>query len=163
MYCSSIYFPICVIAISCFLGMCSKSNEILLSSNQLIEYQIPGGGYGIVVPIDGISFSQAKKIARERAAQITVAEGKRYFTVDSEKVTTVMKSEGGDRGYSGNLYQEIIIDRGFNQTDRQGMDLQETKTYRALRFTFTIYDRRPLIGGVDSCKYTKCPNTKYHK
>lgn len=150
-------FYICVITASFFLGMCSHSSSYVNLSERMIEYQLDGGQYAIVVVMDGVSVKKAKQIARQRAAQITALQGDRYFTIDSEEQTEVIKPNQGfeNQRFYGNMYQELIIegDFGRNQINRQP---PISRMYPAIRLVFTPYLKRPSQNAIDACKLTDC-------
>lgn len=148
---------ICLIAMTCFFGMCSHTASYVHLSDRMIEYQLDGGQYAVVVVMDGISARQAKKIARQRAAEITASQGDRYFTVDSEEETQVIKSTNGygNQRFYGNMYQELIIEQDFGRSsiDRR---MPNTNMYPAVRLVFTPYLKKPSRSAIDACKLTDC-------
>ena len=138
------------------LGACANPNvrRYVGASERVIEYQLDGNQHAVVVAMDGISAPQARQIARQRAAEIAVELGDRYFTIDSEEQTRVVKSE--DRGLSdqqsrGNLYHELIIEGNFSR--RQSAASQ---AYPAIRLVFTSYKQKPSLRAIDACTLTDC-------
>src|SRR5579872_1339929 len=100
----------CFVAVVALVGMCTNGagGRVLAQSNQLIEYQVQGDQYAVIVVQDGLSEGEAKKKARQRAAEITVQNGGRYFTVDSEIETRVLQPSGdwpNNQNTPGNMYQ----------------------------------------------------------
>jgi len=157
---------ICVVAVTALVGMCSKSDNVkyVAISDQLIEYQLEGDQYAVVVVQDGMGASEAKKMARQRAAEITVQVGGRYFTVDSEETTQVMRSDQdqigtGNQGFYGNMYQELIIEGDFGKSsmERQQYQMAPVVRYDATRLVFTIYSQKPRgKSAIDACTLTEC-------
>lgn len=148
---------VCFIAMACLFGMCSHTASHVNLSDRMIEYQLDGGQYAVVVVVDGISPKEAKKIALQRAAEITAAQGDRYFTVDSEESTQVVKSDQGydNQRFYGNMYQELIIEQDFGRTSIQRQP-QNSALYPAIRLVFTPYLKKPSHNAIDACKLTDC-------
>ena len=123
----------------------------------MIEYQLDGGQYAVVVVMDGVPTKEAKQIARQRAAEITASQGDRYFTIDSEEEMQIIKSNQGygNQRFYGNMYQELIIegDFGRNRINRQPPALG---MYPAVRIVFTPYLKKPSRNAIDACKLTDC-------
>ena len=140
--------------ISCYK---TKDTEYLGKTPEVIEYQIFETQYAVVIPVYKKSRALAQKMAMQRAAEITVEEGYRYFTVDEEALVDVAKSEDlGMDNFHENAYQEVIIDRNF--TRKELLESQETiNIYSGIRIVFTMYQDKPTTGtSVDACKLTKC-------
>jgi len=150
-------FYICIVAIAGFLGMCERADagKFVGNSSQIIEYQIDEKQYAVVVVMDGISASQAKKMAMQRAAEIVVEGRDRYFTVDSEQETEVVKSEGGQNA-PRNLYQEVVIEGEFNRERLRDRSVLKTELYPAIRLVFTSYKQKPHWKAIDACTLTPC-------
>ncbi len=147
-----------LVAVTCLLGMCSKNvGSHVNISERAIEYQLSADQYAVVIAVDGVSKSQAKQMAKQRAAEITVASGGRYFTIDQEQQTQVIKSEEEGPRFYGNMYQELIIEHDFNRERLRTMSEPNTQMYPAIRIVFTIYKDRPALKkAIDACKLTKC-------
>ncbi len=155
---------ICVVAITALVGMCTNSNggKYVSQSDHLIEYQLEGDQYAVVVVQNGISSSESRRMARQRAAEITVLQGGRYFTVDSEEETTVMRSDKeypSNDAFYGNMYQELIIEGNFGKSSMQRQQAINApiSTYTGTRLVFTIYQTKPRgKSAVDACTLTNC-------
>ncbi|MBU6383309.1 MAG: hypothetical protein KGR16_03225 [Verrucomicrobia bacterium] len=123
--------------------------------DRLSEYQVDENTYAVIVVMNGISASEAQHRARIRAAELTVMQGNRYFTVDSATQIQVMRTEGGSRFYE-NMYQELIQEGDFGQTRLSEEGQPVTQTFPAVRLQFTMYAERPGFGAVDACTLTRC-------
>jgi len=123
-----------------------------------MDYQLDDGQTAIVVAMDGISSSEAKKMARQRAAEITIANGDRYFTIDSETETQVIKSDDlpENQRFYGNMYQELIIEKDFGRDRLQNRNIPSTSTYTAIRIVFTTHKNKPNYKAIDACTLAKC-------
>lgn len=152
---------ICVAAVAALLGMCTNSfsKKMVVAVDQVIEYQVDGDQYAVVIVQDGVSPSDAKKMARQRAAEITVQSGNRYFTVDSEVETQVMRSDQpwpNNQQFYGNMYQELIIEGDFNKERLQRQSIPDANMYPATRLLFTVYPSKPKGKSIDACTLTDC-------
>lgn len=152
---------ICAAALAAFLGMCTNtfSKKIVVAVDQTMEYQVDGDQYAVVIVQDGVSPSDARKMARQRAAEITVQTGNRYFTVDSEVDTQVIKSNEAwpnNQQFYGNMYQELIIEGDFNKERLQRQSIPDSSMYPATRLLFTVYPSKPRGKSIDACTLTDC-------
>ncbi len=153
---------ICLAALSALVGVCLNQQEITQADN-LIEYQVDADRYAVIVVHDGVSSSEAKKIAKVRAAEITVQNGGRYFTIDSQTDEIQVAKTGSawpnDSKFNQNLYQELIIEKDFGKA-RVDRDLGENRVegvYPATRLVFTIYAKKPSgRQSIDACTLTNC-------
>ncbi len=127
-------------------------------SGRIIEYQEDGGQTVVVVVMDGIGRAEARKLARARAAELVVEGGGRYFTIDSEEETQVIKSEElpSNQRFYGNMYQELIIEKDFGKSAIQRQETPMSNTYPAIRLVFTSYKEKPHSKALDACKFTDC-------
>ena len=152
--------PVCFVALASLLGMCTNSSldRYVMISDQIIEYQLDNGQYSVVVVMDGISASDAQKMARQRAAEIVVQQGDRFFTIDSEGETQVIKSDDipENQRFYGNMYQELIIEKDFNRDRLRYQSVPNTSMYSAYRLVFTSYKQKPAGKSTDACSLTKC-------
>jgi len=152
--------PVCLIAVAALLGTCTNSSvdRYVRLGDQLIEYQMDNGQYSVVVVMDGISAQDAQKMARQRAAEIVVGQGDRYFTIDSEGETQVIKSDDipENQKFYGNMYQELIIENNFNRDRLRYQSVPNTSMYSAYRLVFTSYKQKPAGKSTDACSLTKC-------
>ena len=90
----------------------------LAKTDQLIDYPIKTDQYVIVVTEEGgMSPSRARKMALQRAAELTLESGYRYYSIELEEKTEVVKS--GDLGLdnikageSRNSSQKLVPNTG---------------------------------------------------
>ena len=125
-------------------------------ADQYIEYQLDNGQYAVVVPMDRISASEAKKMARQRAAEITVSRGDRYFTIVAEQETRVIRSDQGNQQMNGNLYQELIIEKDFDRDRLRTETLPQASNIGAIRLVFTSSPTKGNWKSIDACTLTDC-------
>jgi hypothetical protein len=150
------YFCFCVLL--SLLSVCPKQSDWVVAADQVIDYHLQGDQYAIVVAEDGINTSQAKQMARKRAAEITVKNGGRYFVIESEVEAQVVKSDDAwpnNNAFYGNMYQELIVEGNFGKESRQRAS-GNTSIYPAIRLVFTIYSKKPKGKAVDACSLTDC-------
>lgn len=126
-----------------------------VADSNIVEYPAQGNQYTLVVIEDKISASQAKKMARERAAEITVKQGYRYFVIVSEQKVQVVKPNAPQM--PGNMYQELILQDSFGQETLSQDIGPNGALYSGLRFIFECYQERPSgKTSIDACSYTNC-------
>ncbi len=129
-------------------------------SNQIIAYQIDDTTYGVVVPQDGgVSQSAARQFARQKAAEMTVEKGYRYFTIQSEQQTKLAKSNRewpSSQDFPGNLYQELIIEQDFGRESLERNTPSGSSIIPAYRITFQMHTNRPMQSAIDACTLTDC-------
>lgn len=143
----------------CFLCMLFGGRVLAADlSDQTIEYQVSGEQYAVVIVMDGLSSTEARKAARVRAAEMAVQQGGRYFTIDKEERTEVIRSEDvpESQRFYGNMYHELIIERDFSRDRLRYESLPNAQTYSAIRLVFTIYKEKPGRKAIDACTLTHC-------
>lgn len=150
-----------IVAGVCLLGTCTNTHVGSVQlGDRLIEYQLQGDRYAVVVVMDGITESQAKQMAKQRAAEITVMQGDKFFTIDSMYETEVIKStddlDQQNQRFYGNMYQELIIEGDFNRDRLRYEGIPNVSSYRAIRIEFTTYKNRPSYKAIDACSLTPC-------
>lgn len=146
----SVLFVICA---SCRLGSSSP-----VSTEQAIEYTIDQNTYAIMVLQEGeMSSAQAKRIARQKAAEITVGRGDRYFTIQSEGEVRILKSDKPNASdFPTNLYQEKIIEGDFGRESVERRIPPSVTPSTAYRFVFQVQADRSKRGSIDACTLTEC-------
>src|SRR5579871_551004 len=90
---------------------CQKSTQLLTTvpAAQVMSYAANDNEFIIIVVEDnGITKSDAKIAAKQKAAEVTLDNGYRYFSILAESQIIVMKSSETTQ-FPGNLYQELII------------------------------------------------------
>ncbi|MDE3046177.1 MAG: hypothetical protein KGJ02_05995 [Verrucomicrobiota bacterium] len=126
-----------------------------IADSNVIEYPAQDDQYTIVIVQDKISDSVARKMARQKAAEITVKEGNRYFVMVSEQKIQVVRPDAPRA--PGNMYQELIMQDSFGQ-ESLGQDVGPNgAVFPGLRVVFQTYEDKPEgQDWIDACKYTKC-------
>lgn len=147
---------ICLMASVSILGSCANSNLNRIA--QVSDYHVRDNQYVVVVPASGVSMSQAKKMARQRAAEMTVAQGARYFTIDSEQQVTMSSADQDLDQYNwgSNQYQEQIVEKGYGRDQLQNPNSTSMTTSRGVKLVFTIHLEKPIGRSIDACTLTDC-------
>ena len=151
---------ICIAAFAALVGTCYRSYApgVLAANDNVIEYQIQGNRYAVVIVREkGMSVDQARKMARQRAAEMTVVEGNRYFVIESETDVQAVQSSGSQDQFYTNMYQELIVEGDYSKQQTQAEQPVSAYTYPALRVVFTMVPDKSTPKSVDACKYTTCP------
>ena len=125
-----------------------------------IEYNIDDNKYAVVVVQDeGISSSEAKKYAMQRAAEMTIKNGYRYFVVDSESEVYVAKSNKespSEPSMPRNIYYELIQSGDFGRDLMPPEDLATVAQCPGYRVVFSCFNEKASRKAVDACKYADC-------
>ncbi len=151
---------ILVLAVLALLGGCSF-NRVASGPTQpqVVDYtQSDGNVVLLVVQPQGMDPQKAKQMALQRAAEITVENGYRYFRVVSESETQVVQSQGngqGNEGYTTNMYQEYTVEGDFGRESVDKRATQGSDVYPAWRCEFEM-QRRSRVNSYDACDYTEC-------
>lgn len=150
---------VCVVLIAALLGHCFPFRQTF--AVKTLEYQLGDDQFAVVVIQDEEikSTSQAKQYARERAAKIAVENGYRYFVVESERETKVVKSDrslSDTEAFYGNMYQEMIIEGDFGKGSLARQAPPSEGIYRGIRLVFKCFVQKPNWKAVDACSLTEC-------
>lgn len=113
---------------------------------QVVSYPAHSEGQYVILSVqdNGVGPGASKKAAMHKAAEITVQNGYRYFSIVSEKDVRVAKtSEMQGSQQPGNLYQELIIEKDFGRKSLEQDGRVATRTYPAYRLTIECYREKP--------------------
>ncbi len=138
---------------------CLFANTHVDLSEQVIEYQLRDNQYAVIVVRDGISLSVARDRARQRAAEVAFETGCRYYVIEREMQTEVIRSERPEvQGFFGDMYQELLIEERFHK-DRLATDGTANEgRYAALRLVFSCHKEKPQgAAAIDICTLGQCP------
>lgn len=121
--------------------------QIQVPSSQIVSYQSQDHRYVIIVVQDnGVTAAQAKETARRNAAQVTLDNGYRYFSIVSEKQVQVAKSDPGQGSqFPGNLYQELIVEKQFGRETLEREQPSPIDIYPATRIEIECYSEKPFM------------------
>jgi len=134
-------------------GSCSKGDWKPLVDDEMIEYKLQPGQFAVVVILnDQITMDLAKKAARVRAAEIAVSGGYRYFLIQSETQTRVVKQRASLEQDAG----EMIIEGDFGNGHLASSSMSET-AFPALKVVFQCFDKKPKGKSINACNLTECP------
>ncbi len=116
-------------------------------ASQVYSYPLQDQQYVIlVVEDDGVDEERAKKAAMQKAAQVSLDNGYRYFSILSEKTIEVVKLSGGKTSQvPGNLYQEKIIEKDFSKKALEQDSSFPSGTYPAYRLEIECYPKKPMM------------------
>lgn len=122
---------------------------------QVTDYSMGDNSYGVLVT-EGGTLAEATRLARQRAGEIAFQQGYRYITIESEGEVAVAGSSGSEQmAPAGNLYQEMIVERGFGG-DTAAQSGGGAKSFTAFRLIFTCHEKRPRKGAIDVCSLIRC-------
>lgn len=141
-----------------FVG-CRAKDTIADGEDRSIEYHIDGNKYAVVVVEDGMTESEAREKAMQKAAEVTVAHGYRYFTVESQNEVSVIKSNKeypSEESMPRNIYYELIQSGNFGREPIRGGDFSTASMYTGYRILFTCDHEKTSEKAMDACSYTDC-------
>lgn len=126
--------------------------------DRIVEYNTKNKQFTVVVIKDGLSDEKIKKYALKRAAEVTVKKGYQYFEILSEDNVSFMRGKTdwpGAYDFPQDLYQEEIIERGFNRERFIQKNETDSSPKPALRFKIECRAEKSE-STYDACKYTEC-------
>ncbi len=142
-----------------FVFACSQGySQKNYSGKRVFDFPINNQEHSIVVIQDGISENEAKEKAYERASEITVDNGYKYFYVIKEDQVEIMKGKENwpsSYDFPQNLYQEEIIEKGFNRERFIQQGGQNHKLYSAYRINIE-FTKKKSSKTINACEYTHC-------
>jgi hypothetical protein len=149
--------PLIFLAMAALCGNCFRGEwKSSVADDEMIEYRLQPGQYAVVIVLDDqTTLEKAKKAARHRAAELTVSGGYRYFLIQSETTTRVIKQmaklekEGED----------MIVEGDFGQAQLAASSPNE-KIYQALRVVFQCYEKKPKTRAMKACNWIDCSAIK---
>ncbi len=142
-----------------FTCSCLFANTYVDISEQVVEYRLRDNQYAVIVVQDGIPLEVARQRARQRAAEVAFETGCRYYVVEREMQTEVIRSERPEKqGFFGDMYQELLIEEEFHK-DRLSTDGTANEgRYAALRLVFSCHKEKPQgTAAIDICTLGQCP------
>lgn len=151
----------CIFSLNCLLGSCSSVGTTPLGqTSQVLEYPIQDKQYAIVILMDeGMSEEQARDLARQKAAELTVKNGFRYFTVEKESKVQVIKSNQpfpDAKAFPGNLYEELIVEKDFTRERVANAAEGGSSFVPGFRWIIQCSEERSSSKAVDACTLTDC-------
>lgn len=115
----------------------SKPKMIAQAQTQeILDYKNEDDQFTIVVLMDKITKKEAKQKAMKRAARVSYDNGFKYFIIINEENVKVMPGkEGWPSAYDfpQNLYQEEIVEKGYNRERFIQGSKENFNTYPALK------------------------------
>ncbi len=119
------------------------------SANNILDYRIGDNVYAVVyVESEAISRKEARCQAINWAAELAYSNGYRYIVIDTEQDVQVAMVNPPQQPFYGNMYQELIIERGFGRGSITKRSLPSNGgVYPAFKITFTCYNELPMRQG----------------
>lgn len=146
-------FPFLFIAMIALFGSCSQGDwKSSMVDDEMIEYKLQPGQYAVVIVLDNrVTLDVAKKAARRRAAELAVSGGYRYFLIQSETQTRVVKQCASLE----NEAEEMFIEGDFRNGHLASSSIQEA-AFAALKVVFQCFDKKPKGKAINACNLTDC-------
>jgi len=145
--------PFLIIATIALFCSCSQGDWLSsIVDDEMIEYKLQPGQYAVVVVLDNrVTLDLAKKAARRRAAELAVNGGYRYFLIQSETQTRVVKQ----RASLENEAEEMFIEGDFRNGQFASSSINEA-AFSALKVVFQCFDKKPKGKSINACNLTDC-------
>jgi hypothetical protein len=119
--------------------------------SRVSQYALSNERYAVVSSQEpGMSAEETRQAAYVSAAQLTASKGYRFFVVDEEKPVRLVESSG-QNPMPGNLYQELIIEKGSGQSEPL-----LTQSVPGIRLVIRLVRDEKSGKAIDACRYTKC-------
>jgi hypothetical protein len=135
--------------IPCFVLLFVSCQPKVLA--RVSQYALEDQRYAIVSSQEpGMTREQVRQAAYGNAAQLTVAKGFRFYVVEEEQDVRLIESSG-QNPMPGNLYQELIIEKGNNR-DQASL----TREVPGIRLVIRLVRGEKSGKAIDACRYTKC-------
>jgi hypothetical protein len=144
--------PVIFIAMQVLFGSCQGDWNTSMVDDEMIEYKLQPGQYAVVVIIsDQVTLERAKKAARQRAAEVAVSGGYRFFLIQSETQTRVVRQ----RASLENDIEEMFIEGDFGRGQLAASSMKEA-AFSALKVVFQCFDTKPEGKSINACNLTDC-------
>lgn len=128
-------------------------------NDRIVEYDTKNKEFTLVVIKDNdLSNAQARQLALKRAAELTVQKGFRYFIIRSEEEVYFMQGKENwpsPYDFPQNLYEEEIIERGFNRERFIQKDETDSRPRPALKLKVECLKEKTKAT-YNACDYTNC-------
>ena len=128
------------------------------SINKVIDYKTGEDTFVVIVVKEKMDQEQAMKEAKQRAAAITYKNGYKYFKIINKEESQVMIGKDGwpsSYDFPQNLYQEEIVDKGYNRDRFIEGSKEDYNLYPAIKFEIKSL-RKAEKGSFYACDIIKC-------
>ncbi|NGX48895.1 MAG: hypothetical protein K940chlam5_00489 [Candidatus Anoxychlamydiales bacterium] len=127
-------------------------------NNKLLERRNQKDEFTIIVIRDHTMYKTAKKRALEKGAELAKKYGYRSFDIESEDQAEIIlgkKNWPSAWDFPQNLYQEEIIEKGYNRDRMLQGSRSDYRIHSALKITIKCYFSEDK-GSEKVCKIIKC-------
>lgn len=142
------------------LAGCRNENEVA-DTGRFMETRNQDNSYSVIyVNTGNESDRTARKRALERAAELTVDSGSRYFHIDSETSVTVASTNDDpsqdEANFPSNIDEELIIEKNFSRRSIESRTSPSSQYYPAYKIVFHISEEEKQGNALDACDYGAC-------
>lgn len=127
--------------------------------DRIVEYNTEKKEFVIVVVTeDNLSNKTAKEYALKRAAEIAHRQGYQYFVITSEDEVYFMRGKKdfpSAYDFPQNLYEEEIVERGFNRERFIQKDREDNQKRPAIRYKVQCVEKKSS-SAYSVCDYIDC-------
>ena len=128
------------------------------SNNKLLEHRNQKDEFTIIVIRDHTMYKTAKRRALEKGAELAKKYGYKSFDIESEDQAEIIlgkKNWPSAWDFPQNLYQEEIIQKGYNRDRRLQGSRSDYRIHSALKIKIKCYFSEDE-GSEKVCKIIKC-------
>ena len=137
------YFLAAALIAGCSPTPKQKGSLIADDSSVTKEYRLDDNQFAIIViQKKGMSKADVKKLAMQRAAQITLEQGSRYFVILKEQDINILEAPNNQKPQS-NLYEEKILNKDTRGDGIVTLNPSSGTPQPGLRLTIQIYQENP--------------------
>ena len=149
---------VCLLSVFVIIvGMKAYSQNQSNSKNVMI-YNINNKEFNVVVMKNGMKKSEVKTMGLQHAAKIAVSRGYKYFEVSEESDVSIVRGKKNwpsAYDFPQNLYQEEVVERGYNRERFYHKQNPDTEPKKALKLKVKCVETKTR-SAYEACKYTKC-------
>lgn len=138
-----------------------RNDGAVVDAGRFMEMKNEDNSYTVVYVNTGNESDRiARQRALERAAELTVDSGSRYFHITSESSVTVASTNGDpsqdEADFPSNIYQELIIEKNFSRSSIESRTSPSSQYYPAYKIVFYTTGDEKQGNVLDACDYGAC-------
>jgi hypothetical protein len=126
---------------------------------RVVKYKMENNQFTIiVVQENNLSYDDAKNIAMKKAAETTKDNNFKYFELKAEDEVTIMLGKSNfpsSYDFPQNLYQEEIVEKGFDRERFIEQGVQDNQPYPAVRIIIQCLNTKTK-NALNPCDYMNC-------
>ncbi len=149
----------CALALLTVVGVYAGAARFVGTNDHYMDYHVRNNQYAVIyININNVTEETMKERALTRAAEVAKSKGYRYFKVMTSKEVYVTQTDEPREQAPSNLYQEMIIEKGFsrNRTAPSRQNPSATGVFPAYKNVIALYHEAPSGDYEHVCDYIWC-------